>query len=120
MDTGSEYAGYNDRRSRQNKSKKGKEKAVEISDDIMYQHRSVSRAYLPVVSANGQYCEKCQRGPADDLLEKAKERKRKSKGKKRKLHDDDMSDEEIALSLEGWLTCERCVVSCHWAGSPSE
>jgi hypothetical protein len=54
------------------------------------------------------------RGPADDLLEKAREKKRNSKAKKKKQHEDDMSDEEIALQLEGWLTCERCVVSTHW------
>jgi hypothetical protein len=47
-------------------------------------------------------------------LEKARERKRKSKGKKRKRDDDAFSEEEIALQLEGWLTCERCVVSSHW------
>jgi hypothetical protein len=51
------------------------------------------------------------------LLEKAREKKRKSKGKqKKKKHEDDMSDEEIAQQLEGWLTCERCVVSKHWVG----
>jgi hypothetical protein len=64
--------------------------------------------------ANEQFCEKCQRGPADDLLEKAREKKRKSKGKQKKKQEDDMSDEEIALQLEGWLTCERCVVATHW------
>ena len=49
------------------------------------------------------------------MLEKAQEKKRKSKGKqRRKKHEDDMSDEEIAQQLEGWLTCERCVVSKHW------
>jgi len=49
------------------------------------------------------------------MLEKAREKKRKSKGRpKKKKDEDDMSDEEIALQLEGWLTCERCVVASHW------
>lgn len=107
---------YDDRPRRKGKSGKGKrevELVEQIFEDVLYAHRSVS--FNAMLVADVQFCEKCQRGPADDMLEKAQEKKRKSKGKqRRKKHEDDMSDEEIAQQLEGWLTCERCVVSKHW------
>ena len=49
-----------------------------------------------------QFCEKCARGPANELLAKAIARKKKP-GKRRKKHEDELSDEELANELEGWL-----------------
>lgn len=119
-DSESDYSGYNGRSRRKGRPKKGNQRQDKVSEDVLYQHRSVCASChhrTPDAKLIWQFCEKCQRGPADDLLEKAREKKRKSKGKKRKKHEDDMSDEEIALQLEGWLTCERCVVASHWVGS---
>jgi hypothetical protein len=117
-DSESDYSGYNGKSRGRGKPKKGKQKEDKISDDILHQHRSVSTScYQPLLVADEQFCEKCQRGPADDLLEAAREKKRRSKGKKKKQHEDDMSDEEIALQLGGWLTCQRCVVASHWVSS---
>jgi len=119
-DSKSDYSGYNGKSRGRGKHKKGKQKEDKISDDILYQHRSVSISCPQLwLGADEQFCEKCQRGPADDLLEAAREKKKRSKGKKKKQHEDDMSDEEIALQLGGWLSCERCVVASHWVCSAS-
>lgn len=54
--------------------------------------------------ADGQFCEKCQRIPAQYLLEAAQRRKAKGKQKKRKEEDDFELDEvEQAIALGGWL-----------------
>ncbi|WRT67913.1 uncharacterized protein IL334_004887 [Kwoniella shivajii] len=86
-------------------NKKGKAKAkvtkVEIPEDVLYTHRG--------------FCEKCSREPADDILERAIARKdRKNKKKRRDDADDEISDEELAEILEGWIECDKCVVSSHW------
>lgn len=60
--------------------------------------------------ADEKYCEKCKRGPADEILEKAlkkkaaQAKKANNGGKKRKTDDDAISDEEQAHAMEGWLT----------------
>lgn len=63
--------------------------------------------------ADGQSCEKCGLEPADDILQKALARKKKS-GKRKRKDPDEISDEELAEDLGGWLECERCVVAVHW------
>ncbi|WVF69124.1 hypothetical protein IAT40_003898 [Kwoniella sp. CBS 6097] len=83
------------------KSSKPKVQRIEVDDDVTYNHRSV--------------CEKCSREPADDMLERAQARKARSKkGKKRRRDDDEISDEELAEKLEGWLDCKICTNSIHW------
>ncbi|KAL7423006.1 hypothetical protein Q5752_002304 [Cryptotrichosporon argae] len=62
-----------------------------------------------------EYCERCRLGPADELRDRAQKRKKRQTGKKKRKVDEDLKgDEELANELEGWLECERCVVSCHW------
>nr|XP_019045482.1 hypothetical protein I302_05872 [Kwoniella bestiolae CBS 10118]OCF24412.1 hypothetical protein I302_05872 [Kwoniella bestiolae CBS 10118] len=93
---------------RSNKGKgKGKGKAnggggkVKVTQDDLYTHRA--------------FCEKCSREPADDILYRANNRKNRKKKKRRNEEDDVMiSEEELANMLEGWLECEKCVVSSHW------
>ncbi|OCF72795.1 hypothetical protein I204_06024 [Kwoniella mangroviensis CBS 8886] len=92
--------------SKPNKGKgKGKGKSsgwkLKVTQDDLYTHRG--------------FCEKCSREPADEILDKAINRKNRKKKRKRNEEDDDMiSDEELANMLEGWLECEKCVVSSHW------
>ncbi|WVQ96611.1 hypothetical protein IAU59_003716 [Kwoniella sp. CBS 9459] len=99
-DSGSDW------RSKPKRSTKGKGKGkvkvekVEVDEDVLYNHRPV--------------CEKCSREPADDLLERAQARKARSKGKRRRKDDDEISDEELAGKLEGWLDCKICTNSTHW------
>ncbi|WWC96240.1 hypothetical protein V866_003107 [Kwoniella sp. B9012] len=92
--------------SKPNKGKgKGKGRSsggkAKVTQDDLYAHRA--------------FCEKCSREPADEILDKAKNRKNRKKKRKRNEEDDDMiSGEELANMLEGWLECEKCVVSSHW------
>ncbi|KAK8858701.1 hypothetical protein IAR55_002930 [Kwoniella newhampshirensis] len=97
FDDTSESESKNKRRGKKKPTRSGRKPKVE--DNVIYNHRP--------------WCEKCSRGPADDLLERALARKKKG-NRKRKKDEDRISDEELAESLEGWLECNKCVVASHW------
>ncbi|WOO77567.1 Chromodomain-helicase-DNA-binding protein 4 [Vanrija pseudolonga] len=70
-----------------------------------------------ILARHRQVCERCHNGPADELLEKALKKKKKGMAPRRRKDDDDdwdMSEEERARIMMGWLECERCTVSWHW------
>lgn len=112
------YSDYSDaRRPKSNGKGKGKAVIEDFSDDVLDQHRAVSShvslLQSRLVKLILQFCEKCGLIPADDLLEKARARKKKP-GQRRRKGPDEMSDEETAENLGGWLQCQRCVVAMHW------
>ncbi len=91
----------------------------EDDEEVLGRHREVGHfctsycrmGSLSVPSPDGgekltigfQACEKCTRGPADEILQTALARKKKGTKSKRKEDDDLISDEELAFQLEGWL-----------------
>ncbi|TFK77267.1 hypothetical protein BDN72DRAFT_35406 [Pluteus cervinus] len=63
-----------------------------------------------------EFCEKCHRSPANELVASF-EKKSKKKGRKKKRDEFDENSEDERERLEelgGWVRCLRCPVSAHW------
>ncbi|WWC88517.1 uncharacterized protein L201_003428 [Kwoniella dendrophila CBS 6074] len=96
----------NSKRKGKGKGKSTGNPGIRITKDQLYTHRP--------------FCEKCSREPADVVLDKAKRKsKQKNKKKRNRYSDGDedadaVSGDELADQLQGWLECNRCVVSSHW------
>ncbi|ORY25961.1 SNF2 family N-terminal domain-domain-containing protein [Naematelia encephala] len=73
----------------------------------------VRKNFTKALKAHRPFCEKCRREPADVILERALALKKRP-GKRRKLAEGEISDEELAQDMEGWLECKTCVLSSHW------
>ncbi|WWC62726.1 uncharacterized protein I303_105323 [Kwoniella dejecticola CBS 10117] len=92
----SDYAKPTKNKKKQKAKPNGRNARIRITEDQLYTHRP--------------FCEKCSRGPADDISFRSRNRKKR----KTKKDADVLTDDELAETLGGWLECEKCVVSSHW------
>ncbi|KDQ19888.1 hypothetical protein BOTBODRAFT_27309 [Botryobasidium botryosum FD-172 SS1] len=64
--------------------------------------------------AHRRKCEKCQRGPAHELLEAFRKKKKGGRRKKPGSDGEVVDEQEEYRDLGGWVRCLKCCVTAHW------